>query len=55
MDTLQFALTIIIVSVLFLAFALTLIALILGNPTTQANLIKLVLTLSKRVFSLIEK
>ena len=55
MDSLQFALVLIIVAVLFLSFALALAALILGNQTTQANVVKLLSGLAKRLSVLVGK
>jgi sensor histidine kinase regulating citrate/malate metabolism len=55
MEPLQFALTIIILTVLFLAFALALTALILGNQTTQANIAKLFSGLTKRLSAFLWK
>lgn len=50
MDSMQFALTIIIVTVLFLSFALALVAIIMGNPTTQGNIVKLWSALTKVLY-----
>ena len=41
MDSFQFALTTIMILTLFLVFALALIALVMSNPSTQANILKL--------------
>jgi len=51
MDSLQFALAVIIIAVLFLAFSLAIIAVLLGNRTSQASIVKLFKILLNRLSS----
>jgi hypothetical protein len=55
MDPLQFALTVIIIAVFFLSFALALTAILIGNRTNQANTVKLFKAVMKRLSDFLNK
>jgi len=55
MDSSQFALTIVTIAILFMAFALALAALTISNRTTQSNILRLFSSLAKWFSALLGK